>query len=135
MDFLTPPVLMALVFAGAILILFFGLDQVISSRNNTIESRLDRYTARQGLEAGGGARVRAVGRFYALVNEKRGSAIATELARADIRLNPGEYVAINLATITVGALLGFILMPAPVNFVFGLVGGVVGFYLPRFYVR
>lgn len=130
---LTPPVLMALVFAGAILILFFGLDQVVSSRNNTIESRLDRYTARQSDVGPRTASGR--GRFDGLVNEKRGGAIATELARADLRLNPGEYVAVNLAAVLAGAVVGFILFPSPVNFVFGLIGGVVGFYIPRFYVR
>lgn len=132
---LTPPVLMALVFAGAIIILFFGLDQVVSGRNNTIETRLDRYTARQTTDSSVARKSGSGGRFDGLVNEKRGGAIATELARADLRLNPGEYVAINLATIGAGALLGFILVPAPANFVFGLLGGLIGFYLPRFYVR
>jgi tight adherence protein B len=132
--FLTTPALMAIVFAGAIILLFVGLDQVVSSRNATIETRLDRYTARK--VEGGSASVSQGGRrFEGLVNEKRGGVISTELARADVRLTPGEYVAINLGTILAGALLGFVLVPAPANFVFGLIGGVVGFYIPRFYIR
>lgn len=133
-SFFTTPVLMALVFAGAIIILFVGLDQVVSNRNATIETRLDRYTARQA--EGNAASVPAGSRrFDGLVNEKRGGVISTELARADVRLNPGEYVAINIAAVAIGALLGFVLTPSPANFVFGLIGGVIGFYLPRFYIR
>lgn len=126
---------MALAFAGAVIILFFGLDQVVSQRNTTIETRLDRYTARKVNDPNSAQRSRTGGRFDGLVNEKRGSAIATELARADLRLTPGEYVAINVVTIFVGALLGIVLVAPPANFVFALLGGVLGFYLPRFYVR
>ncbi len=129
------PVLMAVAFAGAVVILFFGLDQAVSNRNTTIETRLDRYTARQVVDPLSGQRQRPNARFNNLVDDKRGSVIATELARADLHLTPGEYVAINIGTIMLGVLLGFVIFPSPVNFVFGLVGGVLGFYLPRFYVR
>ncbi len=132
MDFsslLTTPTLMAIVFAGSVLILFVGLDHTLSNRNATIETRLDRYTARQ---TGGDKTVTSGGRFDRLVNEKRGNAIATELARADLRLNPGEYVAINIASVLVGAVIFYFLAG---NFIFGLIGGVIGFYVPRFYVR
>ncbi|TAH51893.1 MAG: secretion system protein F [Chloroflexota bacterium] len=133
--FLTTPVLMAVVFAGAILILFFGLDQVVSNRNTTIETRLDRYTARQISDPNQRQTQKSGERFGRLVNEKRGSAIATELARADLRLTPGEYVAINIGAVLLGAFLGFILVGPPINFVVALIGGVIGFYIPRFYVR
>lgn len=128
------PILMAAIFAGSVLIVFFGLDRALSSRHATIETRLDRYAARQVITGGIGGRVRTTGgRFDGLVNEQRGSVIATELARADLRLTPGEYIAINIATVLVGAGALFALFGG--NFVLGIIGGVVGFYVPRFYVR
>lgn len=135
-SYMTPTVILALFVGVAILVLFVGLSQVISGNNSTIESRLDRYAGREGPNpnAAGNARGSGTeGRFDNLVNEKRGSAIATELARADLRLTPGEYVAINLTTVIGGALLGYIVLGG--NFVLALIGAVVGFYAPRMYVR
>jgi len=108
------------------------LDQVITNRQSAIETRLDRYTARETGELGA-AQSKRGGRFDMLVNEKRGGAIATELARADLKITPGEYVAVNVATVLLGAVILFSLFGG--NFIFGLLGGLVGFYAPRFYVR
>src|SRR5947208_2623775 len=100
--FFTLPVLMGVVFAGSVLLLFIGIDHALSSKNATIETRLDRYTARQADASG--IKSREPGeRFSGLVNEKRGNAIATDLARADLHLTPGEYVAINAGTVLLGA--------------------------------
>lgn len=135
-SYLTPTVILALLVGVAILVLFVGLSQVIAGSNSTIETRLDRYAGRDGPSpnAVGSARANVPGgRFDNLVNEKRGSAIATELARADLRLTPGEYVAINLATVLGGAVLGYVALGG--NFVLALIGAVVGFYAPRMYVR
>lgn len=134
--FMTTPVLMAIIFAGSVLILFWGLDRVLSNRHSAIETRLDRYTVRQTPD-GQRAPVKTGRRLNNLVGQERGSIIATELARADLRLNPGEYVAINIATVFGGALLMFLLFGGltPGGFVFGIIGGVIGFYLPRLYVR
>lgn len=131
--FLTPTIVLAVASSVGILILFIGLGSALSNRNSVIDARLDRYAGRQ-VAAESSARGKAQGkRFDNLVNEKRGSAIATELARADMRLTPGEYVAINLAAVFGGALLGFVLSAG--NFVFALIGAVIGFYAPRLYVR
>ncbi len=132
MDFFTPTIMLAVLSAAAVLTLFVGLGLVVSGRTSVIDARLDRYAGRQGPGPTKGPQGK---RFDNLVNEKRGSAIATDLARADLKLTPGEYVAINLATILGGALLGLVLAPPPGNFIFALVGGVIGFYGPRLYVR
>src|SRR5581483_7692925 len=130
--FTSTPILMGFVFAASVLILFFGLDQAITNRQSAIETRLDRYTARETGELSSGQRKRG-GRFDYLVSEKRGSAIATELARADLKITPGEYVALNIVTVVFCAVVLFALLGG--NFIFGLLGGIIGFYLPRFYVR
>lgn len=129
----TPTISLALLSAVALLVLFVGLGYVVGGRTSVIDSRLDRYAGRQGPSPIGTAK--SGKRFDNLVNEKRGSAIGTDLARADLKLTPGEYVAINLAAILAGALVGLVLAPPPANFVFALIGGVIGFYGPRLYVR
>lgn len=132
-NFLSPTIVLAVVFAFGVFILFFGLDRALSGRNSAIESRLDRYAGRQVVNGTAARRDRVKGeRFGNLVNEKRGNAIATELARADIRLTPGEYVAINLAAVFGGAVLALVVSG---NIVFALIGAVVGFYVPRLWVR
>jgi tight adherence protein B len=127
------PAGMALLFGLAVFLIFIGLQFVLSGNASTIETRLGRYTARQGPPLQG-QKTRATGnRFGRLVSGERSSAIATELARADLKLTPGEYVLINLAAVVACAVLAFILFRA--NFILALVGGIVGFYLPRLYIR
>ncbi len=134
--FTTTPVLMAVISAGSILILFWGLSSALSQRNATIETRLDRYTVRH-IPVDAQRTSPRNARFSSLVGEKRGSAIATELARADLRLTPGEYVVLNVVSVVVGALLLFIVFGGATagGFIFAILGALLGFYVPRLYVR
>jgi len=128
------PAAMAIGFAISVFLIFFGLDRVLASQASTIETRLDRYAARQITSPmPSPTQAKGRGRFNSLVSGERSSAIATELARADLRLTPGEYMMANLASLIVCALLGFIIFRG--NLIFGAIGALVGFYLPRFYVR
>lgn len=141
MDFnglLSMPLLLAVAFAGSILIFFLGLASVLSHRNEVIETRLDLYTGRARTGSGSSQSAKGAGdRFSGLVSEQRSSSIATELARADLRLTPGEYVALNVGTILFGGVLGFALGGGvgTSGFVFALLGALFGFYGPRMYVR
>lgn len=58
--------------------------------------------------------------------------ISTELAQADIKLRPAEYITITIGSSLVFGLLGFIIGR---SFIFGLVFLVVGVFVPRVYVR
>jgi tight adherence protein B len=56
-----------------------------------------------------------------------------ELARADLKMTPGEYAASHvLAVISLFAVIFFLLSPG--NIVVAMVGGVAGFFAPRIYV-
>ncbi len=131
------PVMMAIIFAGSILILFFGLARVLAGRSEIIGTRLDRYAARPTAPGDQPAAKGRGERFEGLVNEERGNSIATELARADLRLTPGEYVALNLATVLLGGVVGLALGGGAntTGFIFALIGALIGFYGPRVYVR
>lgn len=132
--FMTMPVLMAIFFGGSIILIFVGLDRVVASQASTIETRLGRYATRQIASPVPGQLARQKGgRFNNLVSGARGSAIATELARADLRLTAGEYMLINLTSVVVFGLAAFSLFSG--NLLLAVVGGIFGFYVPRIYVR
>ncbi|MBI3537140.1 MAG: type II secretion system F family protein [Chloroflexi bacterium] len=123
----------------SILLVFFGLDRILSSRTSVIESRLDRYASRTaGIESElttSGEKSRGgLARLNKIIGSRGGSQkLATELARADLKLTPSEFVLLNVATTLAGFLI--ILLVTRTNLVGSLVGGLLGFYLPRLYIR
>ncbi len=140
MDFgslISLPALLAVLFGLSLLILFLGLGNVVSGRGQVIDDRLDQYAGRKTLTAEEQTQKARGERFEKLVNEERGSAIATELARADLPLTPGEYVAINLGSVALGAFLGLLIGGglSTSGLIFAIIGALLGFYAPRFYVR
>lgn len=59
--------------------------------------------------------------------------LATQLARADLKLTVGEFLALQVIMIVFGGFIGWVL--APDTIVFVLLTAVLGFFTPRFYVR
>ncbi|MBI3913822.1 MAG: type II secretion system F family protein [Chloroflexi bacterium] len=122
----------------AIFLVFFGVDRMLSARTTVIGSRLDRYASRSTtMEPEEVAATTSAGGFNRLnkmIASRGGSQkIATELARADLKLTPSEYLLLNIAT-TLGGFL-IVLLLTRTNLIGALIGGLVGFYVPRFYVR
>ena len=119
----------------AIFLIFFGIDRVVAGSNSAIESRLDRYASRPSLSGSPvqTAMMRPTGsNFNRMLAARAGSRIATDLARADLKLTTSEFVLFNIAGILVGFLLGLVIFRA--NMVLALVGAVAGFYAPRWYI-
>lgn len=132
-----PLVLSGLAFLS-VFALFFGIDRLLSSHSEAIGSRLDRYATRVVADAEAAAQTSDRRGVFGGLNRqlaKRGSMqqLATELARADIKLTPGEFIGINLAAVLGGFVIALFL--GRNNIIFGLLGGIIGFYLPRFYVN
>ncbi len=122
----------------SIFLLFFGIDRVLSNQSRVIETRLDRYASRPALDAelleAAATQPRVVrGLNRMLSSQANSNQIASELARADLRLTVSEWVLVNVAAVLIGFLIALFL--ARNNIVLALVGGVVGFYMPRFYLR
>lgn len=124
----------------AFVLLIVGLIVSASEERSFVEERLGRYVEDDVIvEGGGGPRSRQVADWLNVQADRYtwGQRTSRELARADIKLRAGEYTVIVAGTLLFGALLGWILsgqsMPGSLPAV--LLGGVVGFYGPRLYVR
>ncbi len=121
--------------ALAVLMLIVGIIVSVTSERSLVEERLGRYvdTPRPNREQ---REVQAPVTEW-LNNRVAGSTfgdtISRELARADIKLKAGEYMAMMvIAGVLTGALVW--LLAGRVLLV-GLAGFAVGLFLPRFYVR
>jgi tight adherence protein B len=139
----------AVLAAFAILLIFWGL---FGSRGGDVYERLERYGSAAGQQKAESkdkgerpsvrdllASSKALTDFNTLV-EKRdwGANLARDLARADLALKPSEYLAIRAGAIlglpAAVFLIGNTLVPAIGNPLGYLVAGVVGWWIPRFWV-
>lgn len=123
---MNPSVFVAILVAIGIGFTFVGLDLIISSRRVAISKRLDIYRAPGETVAGEGPEMGTGG------SKVRHQTLATELARAGLPITPGEFVAVTLLLGVLGALIAFALFRQPVML---LVGGPIGMFLPRLYLR
>ncbi len=143
--------LMTLAVAGiaalAIILIAFG---IASSGSSGISDRLERYASGRG--DGGKATAQSQGPITDLIQQSQalanlnkvvegrdfGANLARELARADLRLKPSEYLFIWLGSIVGVPVLLFILgffLPALQSPLALLIGMLVGFMLPRFWLN
>jgi tight adherence protein B len=141
-------VLGLLVFAG-ILLLVLGLTN--SGGSAGISARLERYAAgRNEVTASSGSSQPSAGigemlgqsvalaRLNRVVEQRDfGASLARDIARADLKLKPGEFIAIWAGTILgvsfIFLMFGLVLAPlrSPIAL---LIGAVVGFFLPRMWL-
>lgn len=121
----------------SVFLLFFGLNRMLGSQTQQIETRLDRYggIAAAGLDTGEGKDKSRIspGLDRVLMLGSNSKQIQRDLARADMKFTPGEWILFNLCTLFVGFLA--ILIVSHNNLALALVGALVGFYAPRLYVR
>ena len=138
------PIIVAAIAAVAIIVIAVG---VAMSGGSGISDRLERYAASpdakkapssQGGIAEAFASSEALARVNKVVEQRDfGANLARDIARADLRLKPSEFLLI-WAGSTIGIPLVMILL-SPLIPAFGspllwLVGGFVGFLLPRFWL-
>jgi len=126
-----------------IVLLIVGLVVSISSERSLVEERLGRFLdedQKQSQAAGEEASRSIVTEWMnrRVAGSSRGDVIARELARADLKFKVAEYYAlIFISTITV-AVIGFLLIQSDVylqKLISLGIGGVIGFFIPRFYVK
>jgi tight adherence protein B len=140
-------IVLAVVAAVAIVLIAYALSSAIGGSG--VAARLDRYasTGKQADKKQADANVSISGLLSqsdamttvnrAVEGRSFGANIARELARADMKLKVSEYLLI-IAGCTVGFPLlvaaASLLIPTLANPIFLLVGALVGFLTPRFYV-
>lgn len=126
-----------LLLLGGVFVLFLlivGAIFAITSERSLVEERLgrfledDRPQAEQ--EPGGSIITEWLNRRVA--KSSMGDRVARELARADLKFKVAEYYALVFMSTIVTALLAYIIQPI---FVSAIIGAIVGFFLPRFYVK
>ncbi|HEY76004.1 MAG TPA: type II secretion system F family protein [Thermoflexia bacterium] len=123
-----------------VLALFFGYGVYlfIRGRQSEVEKRLGQYTAptveAEAEEAVRAARRSPLGDRLERVLSGRGFAenIRTQLARANLKLTAGEFIAATVISVILFGFLAYFLGHR--NPLFGLGGAVLGFFAPRWYV-
>jgi len=129
------PPLVALVAALAVFLFFLGFAQ--RNQDRETRERLGRYVGKGDkgkkevtVEPGTSAATQALDKMVA--NRGFAANLRRELGRADLKLTVGEYMAVTLMSVVGAVLVGIVLFR---NLVLGLAFSIVGFYLPRIYVR
>ena len=125
---------------GSILILFLGLSRLAASRSRVI-ARLGDVTADVAEEAPKASSTgeRAVPEVMvtldrAIVRQSFGRRMATDLARANLKLTVAEFMLLTLATVALGIALGALVGRA--YWIIGAVGGaLLGFIAPRLFLK
>ena len=131
---MNPILLVGLLAAASVFLLFFGIAKVISGDSGTVNQRLDRYATREEVKERSQKESGHLMEDMDKVLTKQGSAaaLATELARADFKLTVTEFLIISFVSVALCFVLGTALLGGPV---FGLLFGVIGYFIPRFYLR
>jgi tight adherence protein B len=135
MQILTNPLVLSGAIAVAILLLFAGLSRAGRAGSEVIEERLDRYGSRaEEKESKRRKKRRSAMDGIEDVVTRRGfsASIQTDLARADLKLRVAEFMMLTLISVFFFFLLARLIFGSPL---FGLLFGVVGFFVPRIYVN
>jgi tight adherence protein B len=121
---------------GAVLILLLiGLVLTRSQEQVLVEKRLDRYIEEEFVPFNSGEKGSPVGDWLNSLMEGSnwGAKKAKDLARADIKLRPAEYLALMvIAAFGVGIITWYL---TGQNLVNGILGAIGGLFLPGMYVK
>lgn len=140
---MNPLIILGIVIGALILLVVVGIAITASSERSLVEERLGRYLEEEDAQAGKRPKSSPIADWLnrRMEGSERGSKISRELARADLKLKPAEYVATQVIFAVFLAGLGYgynIWQDSSNTFIaiaFGIAGFFVGWSLPGFYVR
>ncbi|MCB9135246.1 MAG: type II secretion system F family protein [Anaerolineales bacterium] len=129
--------------AIAVVILIVGIVVSLRENRSVVDERLGRYLQDDdALMEEGAPRTPVTDWINARVEKSNaGGRIAQRLAQADLKLKPGEYVALIIISMFAVGALGYLLggggKETVINLrpVFGAIGALVGYFIPGFYVN
>ncbi len=125
-----------------LLLLVVGVAISLLGGQSVVEERLGRYAESGGVVAGHAEAEEAEGpiasrltEFFNRIGEGTDlyDAISRDLARADLKFRPAEFLALMVISAIVAAVIGIIISQGSIFF--GVVAGIVGAFLPRMYVK
>lgn len=125
-----------LIGGGIVLVLLIvGVVVSISSERSLVEERLGRFLDEGGSKdrdesPGGSVVTEWVNRRVS--GSSMGDRISRELARADLKIKVAEYYALIFISTVATGVIALLLQRHPISFA---IGAIVGYFLPRFYVR
>ena len=118
-------------------LLIVGVVITITSERSLVDERLGQLGEDEGTKEAQQEATRSIVTDWVnrrVAGSSMGDRVARELARADLKFKVAEYYAlVVISTLGVG-LLGLLLQPKGTYISF-LIGAVVGFFLPRLYVK
>ena len=128
------PIILLGVGVVVLLLLIIGVIVSITSERSLVEERLGRFLEdeRPEPEAEGGSSIITEWLNRRVARSSAGDRVARELARADLKFKVAEYYALVFMSTVVVGLIAYIIQP---NIVSAIIGAVIGFFLPRFYVK
>ena len=119
----------------AVIMLIVGLVVSLSSDRSMVEERLGRYVERErpvDTEKHPASSQLTDWLNDRVIGSSFGERLSRELARADLKLKPGEYVAIMIIVGFGVGVLGYFIGGR--SLIVALAGGAIGLFIPRFYV-
>lgn len=131
--------LLTLAIGGSILLLLLIAGAVVTviSERSLVDDRLGKFLEDEkpaAAAADGGSSIVTEWLNRRVTRSTMGDRVSRELARADMKLKVAEYFALIFISTFVLAAIGFLLQPSN-GLISAVIGGVIGFFAPRFYVR
>ena len=133
------PIVIAGLAALAVLVIAIGIS--MSGSGGSVASRLERYaSASGGADADGAQRESAVvaGLSRALERQDLATRLSVDLARADLKMRPAEFLILWAVTPIIFVAFAFaigIIFPGFRNIVALAIAFLLGLYAPRFYLK
>lgn len=118
-----------------LILLIIGVIVSVTSERSLVEERLGRYLEddkpqETSKEGNSGFATEWLNRRVA--SSSLGDRVSRELARADLKFKVAEYFALVFMSTVIVGFLAYLIQPYIAS---ALIGGVIGFFLPRFYVK
>lgn len=128
---------MILIGGGVIvlILLIIGVVVSITSERSLVEERLGRYLDEERPGDAGRESSRTLATDWLnrrVASSSMGDRIARELARADLKFKVAEYFALVFISMVAVAFIAYLIQPLIAS---AVIGAVIGFFLPRFYVK
>ncbi|OGN75931.1 MAG: hypothetical protein A2X25_01970 [Chloroflexi bacterium GWB2_49_20] len=119
-----------------VILLIVGVFVSATSERALVEERLGKYLeeetpTKKGRESGTSALSEWVNK--SVEKSSLGEKMARDLARADLKIKPGEYVSLFVISIIGCAFVAWIIGGR--DLISPIIGAVIGFFLPRMYIR